>query len=78
MSASAAQRMIRSSAVPMRRSGSGRSHAFTGTNDWQPVFFDIDVREDQRNVELILELRARHGRVWFDRSALLIRRAEAP
>lgn len=61
----------------VRRSGSGRSHAFTGTNDWQPVDFDIEVREDQRNVELILELRARHGRVWFDRSSLLLRKEGA-
>lgn len=61
----------------VRRSGSGRSHAFTGTNDWQPVGFDIEVREDQRMVELILELRARHGRVWFDRSSLLLRKEGA-
>jgi spore coat protein H len=58
----------------VRMSGAGRSHGFTGSNDWRPVGFEIDVREDQRNVELVLELRARHGRVWFDRSALVLRR----
>ncbi len=61
----------------IRRLQTGRSNELVGTNDWQLVTFDIAVPEDQRDVELVLELRARHGSVWFDRESLRLRRVMA-
>ncbi len=60
----------------IRRSQSGRSNELYGTNDWTMVSYEWSVAEDQRQVELVLELRARHGQVWFDRESLKIRRAK--
>ena len=60
----------------IRRSQSGRSNELSGTNDWTQVAYDWRVSEDQRQVELLLELRARHGRVWFDRESLKLRRID--
>jgi spore coat protein H len=54
----------------IRRTQSGRSHEMVGTNEWTLLKYDIAVPEDQRQVELILELRARHGTAWFDRQSL--------
>ncbi len=61
----------------IRRLQTGRSNELVGTNDWQLVTFDIAVAEDQRDVELVLELRARHGSAWFDRESLRLRRVMA-
>ena len=58
----------------IRRLQTGRSNELVGTNDWQMVTFDIAVPEDQRDVELVLELRARHGSAWFNRDSLRLRR----
>lgn len=58
----------------IRRSQSGRSNELCGTNDWTEVSYEWLVTEDQRQVELILELRARYGHTWFDRDSLLLRR----
>lgn len=58
----------------IRRVGTGRSQDFTGTNDWEAVSLEFEVREDQRDVELILELRARHGTAWFDRGSLQLKK----
>ncbi len=58
----------------IRRSQSGRSNELAGTNDWTLVNYEIRIPEDQRQVELVLELRARRGSVWFDRESLKIRR----
>lgn len=58
----------------IRRSQSGRSNELTGTNDWTTVSYEWIVAEDQREVELVLELRARHGKVWFDRKSIELRR----
>lgn len=58
----------------VRYSVNGRSEGFAGTTKWQKVSYDFSIREDQREVELSLELRARHGSAWFDRSALRIQK----
>jgi len=60
----------------IRRSQSGRSNELSGTNDWTLVTYEWRVPEDQRQVELVLELRARHGSAWFDRDSLKVRRVE--
>ena len=58
----------------IRRSQAGRCDEIVGTSDWTTVIYVIEVPEDQRDVELVLELRARHGTAWFDRQSLKIRR----
>jgi hypothetical protein len=58
----------------IRRSQSGRSNELVGTNGWTSVTYEIHIPEDQRQVELVLELRARHGSAWFDQESLKIRR----
>jgi hypothetical protein len=60
----------------IRVSQSGRSNELVGTSQWTQVTYEIDVPEDQRMVELVLELRARLGKAWFDRESLrLVRTA---
>ncbi|MEO8428281.1 MAG: CotH kinase family protein [Verrucomicrobiota bacterium] len=46
-----------------------------GDKEWTLVGFDFDVQQDQSDVELVCELRAVRGDVWFDLKSLkLIRR----
>ncbi len=56
----------------IRRSQSGRSMELVGTSGWTRVTYPIEIR-DQRMVELMLELRARFGKAWFDRESIKIR-----
>jgi len=43
--------------------------------DWTTVAFDFEVQQDHSDVELVCELRATQGQVWFDLGSLrLIRR----
>jgi hypothetical protein len=58
----------------IRRSQSGRSSELVGNNDWTRINDVFQVREDQRQVELVLELRARFGKAWFDRESLKLHR----
>ena len=58
----------------VRYSANGRIDGQTGTTKWRKVSYDISVREDQREIELSLELRARNGTAWFDRSTLRIQK----
>ena len=58
----------------VRYSVNGRIEGFTGTTKWRKVGYDFSIREDQREVELSLELRARNGSAWFDRSSLTIQK----
>lgn len=60
----------------VRLSPTGRTDGSTGTTGWKTVVSDISVREDQREIEIGLELRARNGSAWFDRSSLQIRRVK--
>lgn len=46
----------------------------TGDRDWMPATFDLEVREDQSEVELVCELRAERGDLWFDLKSLRISR----
>jgi hypothetical protein len=47
-----------------------------GSSQWTEVTYEIDVPEDQRMIELVLELRARLGKAWFDRESLRLVRTE--
>jgi hypothetical protein len=44
-----------------------------GDRDWAPVTFDFEVSPDKPVVELVCELRALRGDVWFDTNSLRIR-----
>ena len=46
----------------------------SGDRDWTPIAFDFEVPEDQSDVELVCELRAVQGDVWFDLKSLRLRR----
>ena len=58
----------------IRRSQGPRENGLVGTQDWQLVTYELRIPEDQRHVELVLELRARHGSAWFDRESLRLLR----
>lgn len=58
----------------VRRSDTRGLQDLTGTSDWQTVSLEFEVREDLRDVELILELRARTGTAWFDRDSLQLKK----
>jgi len=46
----------------------------SGDKDWTPVVFDFEVPENQSEVELICELRANQGDIWFDEKSLVLKR----
>lgn len=59
------------------RSGAGlRIHAYrkgqknSGTRDWTPISFGFQVQDDSQPVELICELRAVKGEIWYDLESL--------
>ncbi len=61
----------------LRISGSSRapSNQLVGDSSWQTLTFEFEVGDEHPEVELICELRARKGAVWFDEQSLrLIRR----
>lgn len=47
-----------------------RENFLTGTSDWQTVSYDFEVPEDQRHVELVMELHARFGKLQIDAGTL--------
>jgi hypothetical protein len=62
----------------IRLAGTGRADEVAGTTPWRTLIQEFVVREDQKLVELILELRARRGRAWFDRESLRLERLGEP
>ncbi len=61
----------------LRISGSSRnaSNELVGDASWQRLAFEFEVTNDHPDVELICELRARKGEVWFEEQSLrLLRR----
>ncbi|MBS0266994.1 MAG: CotH kinase family protein [Planctomycetes bacterium] len=61
----------------IRISGMTRDNVRRGTANWMPVDFEFTIEEDTRMVEFILELRAKHGQVWFDSESLFLTRVQA-
>jgi len=45
-----------------------------GNKDWTPIVFDFEVRDDHAAVELVCELRATQGDIWYDLSSLKLKR----
>jgi len=52
--------------------GFRKQPAFTGTSTWRRVATDFEVSQPMEEVELICELRARAGEVWFDAASLCL------
>jgi spore coat protein H len=45
-----------------------------GDKDWTDLAFEFDVAEPQRAIELVCELRANKGTIWYDLSSLRLKR----
>jgi hypothetical protein len=54
----------------LRVYGRPASQKVLGSADWKDVACEFEVPEGMREVELICELRAHQGEVWFDRDSL--------
>lgn len=57
----------------MRLSGGEHAVRFTGDNDWKDFTYEFQVH-DPHNVELVAELRAHQGDVWFDLNSLKLQK----
>jgi hypothetical protein len=62
----------------IRVEGSTRDNVRKGTVSWMPVKYDFEVTDDVRTVEVVIELRARKGQVWFDAAALHLTQQNEP
>lgn len=56
--------------VALRSVPLARPERWHGDHDWMEVAMEVEVTEDQRWVEWILEMRARHGSLWIDRDSI--------
>ncbi len=54
----------------MRFGGGVRENKVAGTTGWQTIEFPFEITEDRRDAELVLELRATKGQVWFEKNSL--------
>ena len=45
-----------------------------GDSDWKPISFEFEVEPEQSEVELICELRAERGEIWYDLNSLKLKR----
>jgi hypothetical protein len=62
--------------VGLRISRQKFSRQLAGTVAWTPTSFEFDVAQDHTEVELVCELRAAEGEVWFDQGSLVLIRVE--
>ena len=60
--------------VGLRISRRKFGRALSGNMDWTTLSFDFAVQQERANVELVSELRALEGEVWFDLDSLRLRR----
>lgn len=60
--------------VGLRISGGKRTQQLIGHSDWTSLEYDFEVEAGGEVKELICELRARQGEVWFDKSSLKLTR----
>ena len=63
------------SGAGLRISGGKRTNKLVGDKDWTPLEYAFEVPVDTE-VELVCELRATKGQVWFDASSLRLSRAK--
>ncbi len=62
------------SAAGLRISGGMRTQSLTGTSAGQQLTFEFEVTDEQREVELVAELKATKGQVWFAVDSLQLKR----
>jgi hypothetical protein len=62
--------------VGFRISRQKLSRELAGTLPWRAESFDFNVAQDHTEVELVCELRAAEGEVWFDQASLMLIRVE--
>ena len=65
------------SGVGLRTSGANRTNKFPGTSRMMPLEYEFEVLEDLREVELVAEIRATSGQVWFARDSLRLKQLPA-
>jgi hypothetical protein len=61
----------------LRISGANRTEGLHGTNDWKSMKFEFEIVEPVREVELVAEIRAMQGKVWFDKATLRVKQLPA-
>jgi hypothetical protein len=64
------------SGAGLRISGANRTNGLDGTSKWQPLEYEFSIDEDQREVELVAELRTTRGHAWFDLDSLRLSRKQ--
>lgn len=62
--------------VTVHRQGEPAMQRLTGSQNWIPIADEFDIKEDQQQLELVLEIRAKYGQAWFDRDSLKLIRLE--
>jgi spore coat protein H len=65
------------SGVGLRISGANRTAGLHGTSDWKPIKYEFEILEPVREVELVAEIRATEGKVWFDKATLRLKQLPA-
>ncbi|MDB5339330.1 MAG: hypothetical protein JWN70_4949, partial [Planctomycetaceae bacterium] len=60
--------------VGLRISGGNRTNKLSGTNDWNLLKHEFEVADEMREVELVAELRATGGKVWFNSKSMRLKR----
>lgn len=63
-------------AAGVRLGGGSRTEMMDGTSGGKKLSFDFVVNEEQREVELVAELKATAGQVWFAQDGMLLRRLD--
>ena len=64
------------SGAGLRISGGKRTNKLVGDKDWTELKYDFEVPGTEAEIELVCELRATKGQVWFDASSLRLARAK--
>lgn len=62
------------SGAGLRISGGNRTNKLSGTSDWKVLQHEFEVADEIREVELVAELRATAGQVWFDTNSMRLKR----
>lgn len=60
------------SGAGIRISGGRRTNKLSGDTDWQTLEYPLEITDAMREVELVAELRATKGTVWFDADSLRV------
>ena len=70
--------LMDSGSARLRISGDTRTIGISGTAAWQPLTHDFSVKDEVKDVELVCELDAPSGDVWFDLDSLRVKQITAP